>query len=110
MTNVVTKQRSQSFLTCYTNFHVKMPAGIPFLLECSSSLDSAACSLKLPLVIFLLDRSEQVCNNQKGSALPPQVNGNSGLIGDILETNMVAAVLGPSGQFDAGSTSLKCDA
>lgn len=105
MTSLVTKQKSQSFLTCYTNFHIKMPAGIPFLVECSSVLDSAACSLKLPLVIFLLDRSEQACSSQKGSALLPQVNGNSGLIG----ANMVTAALGPSGQFDAGLTSLKCD-
>lgn len=110
MTNVVTKQRSQRFLTCSTNFPIRMPAGIPFLVECSSGLDSAGCPLKLPLVIFLLDRSEQVCSNQKGSALPPQVNGNSGLIGDILKANMVTAVLGPSGQFDAGLTSFKCDA
>lgn len=101
MTNVVTKQRRQSFLT---NFHVKMPVGIPVLVECSSGLDSAACSLKLPLVIFLLDRSEQVCSNQQGSAPPPQVNGNSELIGDILKANMVAAVLRPSGQFDASLT------
>lgn len=83
---VVTSRR---FLTSYANYHMKLPAGIPVLVECSSALDSAACFLKLPLVIFLLGRSEQVCSNQKGSAPPPQVNGNPGLIGNILKTNML---------------------
>lgn len=81
-----------------------MPAGIPFLVECGSGLDSAGCCLRFLLVIFLLDRSEQVCSNQKGSALPPQVNGNSGLIGDISKGNMLTVVLGASGPFHAGLT------
>lgn len=71
-----------------------------FLVESGSSLDSAASSLMWPLVIFLLDRSEQPCSNQKGSALLPQVKGSLGLIGDIMKANMVTAELGPSGQFD----------
>lgn len=83
-----------------------MPAGIPFLVECGSGLDLAGCCLKLLLVIFLLDRSEQVCINQKGSALLPQVNGNSGLIGDISKASMLTAVLGASGQFHAGLTAM----
>lgn len=82
------------FLTRSSNFHENCLLAFLFWVECSSSLGSAASSLKWPLVIFLLDRSEQPCSNQKGSVLPPQVNGYSGLIGDILKANTATAVLG----------------
>lgn len=47
-----------------------------------------------PLVIFLLDRSEQLCKNQTGSALLPQVNGSRGLNrGDLGKANLATAEL-----------------
>lgn len=55
--------------------------------------------LKWPLVIFLLDRSERLCRNQKGSTLLPQVDGNSGPESGHLKGNMAIAELRPSGRF-----------